>query len=128
MADPKPVSAFLPESPLGIRVSPEHSAAVRPDYVAVFNARRKFVEVSPSFSKLLGYAENEIIGRPFDDFTVPRTNNIPVLVQMLIKNGYLQGIWVFAHKSGTKLFVRYATVLRTDGLYEASIELIAAGA
>ena len=96
-------------------------------YIAVFNDRRKFVEVSPSFCKLLGYAENEIIGRPFEDFTVPRTNNIPVLLHMLIQNGYLQGIWVFAHRSGTKLFVRYATVLRTDGLYEASIELIAAG-
>jgi PAS domain S-box-containing protein len=128
MAHPKPVFAVLPENQPATRLPPEHCAVVQPDYIAVFNDRRKFVEVSPSFCKLLGYAENEIIGRPFEDFTVPRTNNIPVLLQMLIKNGYLQGIWVFTHKSGTKLFVRYATVLRTDGLYEASIELIAAGA
>ena len=128
MADPKPVFASLPENQRASRLPPEHCAPVQPDYIAVFNDRRKFVEVSPSFCKLLGYAENEIIGRPFEDFTVPRTNNIPVLLHMLIQNGYLQGIWVFAHRSGTKLFVRYATVLRTDGLYEASIELIAAGA
>ena len=128
MAHPKPVFTVLPENQLATRLSSEHCATVQPDYVAVFNDRRRFVEVSPSFCKLLGYAENEIVGRPFEDFTAPRTNNIPVLLQMLIKNGYLQGIWVFTHKSGTKLFVRYATVLRTDGLYEASIELIAAGA
>ena len=128
MAEPKPAFSVLPENQLATRLSSEHCAAVQPDYVAVFNDRRKFVEVSPSFCKLLGYTENEIVGRPFEDFTVPRTNNIPVLLQMLIKNGYLQGIWVLAHKSGTKLFVRYATVLRTDGLYEASIELLAAGA
>ena len=128
MADPKPVFALLPENQLGSRIPSEHCTKVQPDYVAVFNDRRKFVEVSPSFCKLIGYAEDEIIGRPFEEFTVPRTNNIPVLLQMLIKNGYLQGIWVLTHKSGTKLFVRYATVLRTDGLYEASIELIAAGA
>ena len=128
MADPKPVFASLPENQRASRLPPEHCAPVQPDYIAVFNDRRKFVEVSPSFCKLLGYAENEIIGRPFECFTVPRTNNIPVLLHMLIQNGYLQGIWVFAHRSGTKLFVRYATVLRTDGLYEASIELIAAGA
>lgn len=128
MAHQKPVGAFLPENLLGTRLPPEHCAPVQPDYIAVFNARRKFIEVSPSFCKLLGYPEDEILGLPFEDFTVPRTNNIPFLVQMLIKNGYLQGIWVFAHKSGTKLFVRYATVQRADGLYEASIELIAAGA
>lgn len=128
MEHAKTVFAVLPENQLGTKLSSEHCAAVQPDYVAVFNERRKFVEVSPSFCKLLGYAEGEIIGRPFEDFTVPRTNNIPVLVQMLFQNGYLQGIWVLAHKSGTKLFVRFATVLRTDGLYEASMELIAAGA
>jgi PAS domain S-box-containing protein len=128
VAHPKPVFAVLPENQLASRLSSEHCSRVQPDYVAVFNDRRKFVEVSPSFCKLLGYAENELIGRPFEDVTVPRTNNIPILVQMLIENGYLQGIWVLAHKRGTKLFVRFATVLRTDGLYEAAMELIAAGA
>jgi PAS domain S-box-containing protein len=128
MAHPKPVFAVLPENQLGSKVPPEHCTGIQPDYIAVFNERRKFVEVSPSFCKLLGYTEVELIGRAFEDFTVPRTNNIPVLLQMLINNGYLQGIWVLAHKSGTKLFVRFATVLRTDGLYEASMELIAAGA
>ena len=113
---------------VGRNLSSEHCSVVQPDYVAVFNERRKFVEVSSSFCKLLGYREDELVGRPFEDVTVPRTNNIPVLVKMLIENGYLQGIWVLAHKSGTKLFVRFATVLRSDGLYEASMELIAAGA
>ena len=87
MAHPKPVFAVLPENQPAPRLPPEHCAVVQPDYIAVFNDRRKFVEVSPSFCKLLGYAENEIIGRPFEDFTVPRTNNIPVLLQMLIKKG-----------------------------------------
>ncbi len=95
MAHPKPVFTSCQKTCSASRLSPEHCATVQPDYIAVFNDRRKFVEVSPSFCKLLGYAENEIIGRPFEDFTVPRTNNIPFLVQMLIKNGYLQGIWVF---------------------------------
>ena len=127
MAHPKPVYSVLPANQV-TKLPPEHCSPVRPDYVAVFNDRRRFVEVSPSFCKLIGYDENEIVGRPFEDFTVPRTCNIPVVLQMLFQNGYLQGIWVLAHKSGTKLFVRYATVLRTDGLYQSSIELFAAGA
>jgi PAS domain S-box-containing protein len=128
MSHPKPIFDILPENHFGSKLPPEHCTRVQPDYVAVFNERRKFVYVSPSFCRLLGYEEAELIGRTFDEFTVPNTNNIPVILQILMKNGYLHGIWVLAHKSGTKLFVRYATILRTDALYEASMELIAAGA
>jgi hypothetical protein len=45
-----------------------------------------------------------------------------------MKTGYLFGIWVFAHKSGTKLLVRFEAFARADGLYETHMELLAAGA
>ena len=123
------VLTVLPEyQRLGSTIPAEHCARVQPEYLAIFDERRKFVKVSPSFCKLLGHTEGELLGRPFEEFTVPHTNHIPILLQLLLNNGYLQGIWVFAHKSGTKLFVRYATIRRTDGLYEATMELIAAGA
>ena len=129
MAHAKSLLVALPEyRPLGSKIPDEHCVKVCPDYIAVFNERRRFVEVSLSFCKLLGYAEAELIGRPFEEFTVPHTNHIPILLQLLFDNGYLQGIWVLAHRSGTKLFVRFATVRRSDDLYEAWMELIAAGA
>ncbi len=104
------------------------SARVQPDYVTVVNARRKFVEVSPAFCKLLGYTQEELLGRSYDEFTVPRTNDIPLVLDMFLKIGYMTGIWVFAHRSGTKLFVRYESVIREDGLYETHLELLGAGA
>ena len=108
--------------------STDHSAPVRPQYVTVVNARRKFVEVSPAFCKLLGYTEEELLGKSYDEFTVPGTNNIPLILNIFLKVGYMSGIWVFAHRRGTKLFVRYESRIRSDGLYQTHLELLGAGA
>jgi PAS domain-containing protein len=131
MAHPKPFLAALgthSESPTDTRIGPEQRVRVRREFVTVVNDRRKFVEVSPSFCKLLGYAEDELIGKLYDDFTVPGTNHIPITWQLFLTTGYNFGIWVFAHKSGTKLFVRFESFERADGLYETHLELLAAGA
>ena len=128
MADPKPILASLSEIQPETKISSEQSVRIRSDVVTVINSKRKFVHVSPSFCKMLGYAEEELIGKLYDEFTVPGTNHIPITWQLLMKTGYLFGIWVFAHKSGTKLFVRFEVFARADGLYESHMELLAAGA
>jgi PAS domain S-box-containing protein len=96
--------------------------------VTLANSRGRSVEVSPSFCKLLGYSEGELVGRLYNDVTVPGTNHIPITWQLFTKTGYLFGIWVFAHRRGTKLFVRFEAFAREDGLYETHMELLAAGA
>jgi PAS domain S-box-containing protein len=128
MAHAKPVSALLSEDPTSSSISSAHETRVQPEYISVVNAQRKFVEVSPSFCKLLGYTREELVGRLFDDFTVPRTTNIPIIWRLFLRNTGMIGIWVFAHRGGTKLFVRYEAFTREDGLYEAHMELLGAGA
>jgi PAS domain S-box-containing protein len=128
MADPKPVIAGLSENQPETKISSEQSVRIRSDVVTVINTRRRFVHVSPSFCKLLGYAEEELMGKVYDDFTVPGTNHIPITWQLFLKTGYLFGIWVFAHKIGTKLFVRFEAFARDDGSCETHMELLAAGA
>jgi PAS domain S-box-containing protein len=128
MAHPKPLLGVLSQNQRDTRIDPEQSVRVQPQFVTVVNAKRKFVEVSPSFCKLLGYTEEELIGKLYDEVTVPGTNHIPITWQLFMKTGYLFGIWVFAHKSGTKLFVRFEAFARADGLYETRMELLAAGA
>jgi PAS domain S-box-containing protein len=127
MEHPKPFLSLLSENQPAT-INPEQSVRVQPQYVTVVNAKRKFVEVSPSFCKLLGYSEEDLIGKLYDEVTVPGTNHIPITWQLFMKTGYLFGIWVFAHRRGTKLFVRFEAFARTDGLYEARMELLAAGA
>jgi PAS domain S-box-containing protein len=128
MAQLKPfLSGTLPDQTCSTPAR-DHSARVQPEYVTVVNSRRRFVEVSPAFCKLLGYTQDELIGKPYDDVTVPRTNNIPLVLEMFLQVGRMSGIWVLTHRSGTKLFVRYESVLRNDGLFESQMELLAAGA
>jgi PAS domain-containing protein len=112
----------------GPGISSVHCSRVQPEYVTVVNARRRFVEVSPSFCKLLGYTQEELVGQLFDDFTVPRTSNIPIIWRLFVWAERMAGIWVFAHRNGTKLFLRYEAFARDDGLYEAHMELLGAGA
>jgi PAS domain S-box-containing protein len=106
----------------------DHSARVQPEFVTVVNSRRRYVEVSPTFCKLLGYTQDELLGKTYDEITAPRTNNIPMVLEMFLKVGYMSGIWVLSHRGGTKLFVRYESVIRKDGLFESQMELFAAGA
>jgi PAS domain S-box-containing protein len=128
MAEPKQFLVGPSENQSDTKISANQSVRIQSDIVTVINSRRRFVHVSPSFCKLLGYQEEELLGKLYDDFTVPGTNHIPVTWQLLMKTGYLFGIWVFAHKSGTKLFVRFEVFARADGLYETHMELLAAGA
>ena len=128
MAQLKPVLAAALQDPPFSMSTRDHSVRVQPEYVTVVNSRRRFVEVSPAFCKLLGYSQEELLGKSYDEVTVPRTNNIPLVLEMFLKVGYMSGIWVLAHRSGTKLFVRYESVIRKDGLFESQMELLAAGA
>ena len=127
MANPKPHLAFFPDEPLSTMPG-EHCTRVQPEYVSVVDEKQKFVEVSPSFCKLLGYTEEQLLGRSFVEVTAPRTVNIPVIWKLFTWTERMVGIWVFAHRTGTKLFVRYEAFHREDGLYEAHMELLAAGA
>jgi PAS domain S-box-containing protein len=128
MADQKQFLVGPSENQSDTKIGANQSIRIQSDIVTVINSRRRFVHVSPSFCKLLGYTEDELIGKLYDDVTVPGTNHIPITWQLLMKTGYLFGIWVFAHKSGTKLFVRFEVFARADGLYETHMELLAAGA
>jgi hypothetical protein len=51
-----------------------------------------------------------------------------MVLKLFLKSGYMTGIWVFGHKGGTKLIMRYETFLRADGCYITHLELLGAGA
>ena len=104
------------------------NAQVLPDYTALVDTHRTFIEVSDSFCKLLGYDRNDLIGKRYDIVTAPRTNDIPVVFELFMKSGYMHGIWILVHRSGTRMLVRYEARLRIDGLIESNMELLGAGA
>jgi PAS domain S-box-containing protein len=127
MAQFNPFPAVIPEQS-GFVTAAEHCTRIHAEYVVVVNAHRKFEVVSRSFCKLVGYAEEELMTRSFDEITLPRTNHIPSTWRLLQTAGSISGIWVFRHKGGTKLFVRFEAFVRRDRRYEVSMELLGAGA
>jgi PAS domain-containing protein len=112
----------------GLPPSPELNAHVRREFAVVVDNKRKYVQVSDSFCKLLGYQRDELIGRTYDEVTAPGTNDIPTISSLLNKVNYMHGIWVFAHRHHTRIFVRYEAWIRPDGLTECNMDLLGAGA
>ena len=78
--------ASLESSTQELPVSPQRK--VEPDYKAVVNNDRRYVEVSDGFCKLVGYTRDELLGMRYDDLTAPNTNDIPIVLGQLLRLGY----------------------------------------
>jgi PAS domain-containing protein len=71
--DGKPPDALAPRLAVGgnLPKNPVHNAHVRKEYAAVVDRNRRYVQVSDSLCKLLGYQREELIGKQCDDVTAP---------------------------------------------------------
>ena len=99
----------------------------KPDYVAVVDIGRKFVEVSDNFCQLVGYEREELLGMRCDDLTAPNTVDVPKLFRLLERLGYMHGLYMLVSRGGTRIVVRYDSWLRGDSLIEGHMELVGAG-
>ena len=100
---------------------------VKAEFITIVNSDRKFVEVSESFCRLLGYRREELIGKPYDDVTAPNTNDIPTVFRLFSEMGYMHGLWMLASRRGTRILVRYESWIRPDSYIEGHMELLGAG-
>lgn len=107
---------------------PEFNARVLPDYTVVVDSDRRYIEVSDGFCNVLGYRKEQLIGKRFDTVTAPRTNDIPIVFELFMRLGYMHGIWILVHRTGTRILVRYEAWLRPDHQIECNMELLGGGA
>jgi PAS domain S-box-containing protein len=108
-----------------LKVTPQ--CEVKAEFITVVNSDRKFVEVSESFCRLLGYQREELIGKPYDDVTAPNTNDIATVFRLFSEMGYMHGLWMLASRRGTHILVRYESWIRPDSYIEGHMELVGAG-
>jgi PAS domain S-box-containing protein len=97
---------------------------VAPIYTTVIDSDRKYIEVSNSFCELLGYKSEELIGRRFDEITAAETNDIPTIFGLFKRLGYMHGLWMFVHRTGKRILIRYESWLRADSFIETNIEVV----
>ena len=106
----------------------EFDAHVFSDYTVQVDMDRKFVEVSDAFCNVLGYSRKELIGRRLDEVTAPRTNDVPVVFELFVRNRYMHGIWILLNRSKTtRIIVRYEGWLRPNSRIDCNMELLGAG-
>ena len=97
---------------------------VKPVYVTVVNSDRRYVQVSESFCQLVGYQREELIGKRYDDVTVPDTSDIATVYHLFARLGYMHGLWMLSDRKGTPILVRYEAWLRADSYIESNMELV----
>jgi PAS domain S-box-containing protein len=107
--------------------TPASQSKVKPDYTTVVDSDRRYVEVSDSFCKLVGYQREDLIGRRYDDLSAPNTNDIPVIFDLFIRLRYMHGLWMLVSRNGARILVRYESWMRPDSLIQGNIEVIGAG-
>jgi PAS domain S-box-containing protein len=100
---------------------------VAPDYTTVVGADHRYIEVSDSFCQLLGYRREDLIGKTYDEVSAPNTNDIETVFTLFMREGYMHGLWMLVHRTGTRILVRYDAWIRSDSKIESNMELVAAG-
>ena len=99
-------------------------ANVPPTYTVVVDQNRNYVHVSDSFSELVGYKVEELIGTRYDDLTALNTADILTTHTLVSKFGYMHGLWMFVHRTGYRILVRYEAWLRPDTNIQSNIEVV----
>jgi len=100
---------------------------VAPHYTTVVDTNRRYLEVSDSFCQLVGYGREDLIGKTYDELSAPSTNDIPTVFRLFVKNGYMHGLWMLVHRSGTHILVRYEAWVRPDCQIQSNMELVGSG-
>ena len=118
---------LLKEDRLSAHVSPAVSPAyVSPAYTVVVDQNRKYIEVSDSFSKLVGYKTEELLGMRYDSLTAPNSADISATFNLFSKLGRMYGLWLLVHRTGYRVLIRYEAWLRQDANIQANIEVVQA--
>jgi PAS domain S-box-containing protein len=97
------------------------------NFVTLVDTDRRYVEVSDSFCKLLGYRREELIGKQYDELTAPDTSDIDSVFTLFSRLGYMEGLWMLVTRQGTSVLVRYESWIRPDSYIEGHMELVGAG-
>jgi PAS domain-containing protein len=98
-------------------------ANIPPTYTTVVDQDRKYVHVSKSFSELVGYNVEELLGMRYDHLTALETADIPTTYTLFSRLGYMHGLWMFVHRTGYLGSDRTRTSNRTLRLCRPSFEL-----
>src|SRR5690348_6781264 len=102
----------------------QFSFHVAPEFTAVVDTNRRYLDVSDSFCQLVGYRRDELIGKTYDEISASGTNDIPTVFRLFIKNGYMHGLWMLVHRRGNPILVKYEAWLRPDSQIQSNMELV----
>lgn len=114
------LSALLEKS----TVHPLSEIAQGPQHHLILTARGEFLEMSEEFCALVGYSRDELQGKPIDWLTAPETVHIPRHRAAVFRFGSCRALWMFVHREGRPILVRYEWRLLSGLSIEMTVEAL----
>lgn len=80
----------------------------------VLSLEGRFKRISEEFCGLVGYAQDELLGKRIDEVTASRTVHIPQHLGAVVHFGQFHSLWMFVHREGRAVLVRSDWALLPD--------------
>jgi PAS domain S-box-containing protein len=110
----------LEEMPLGLQQVASELIKDLAHIETIVDEERRWVSVTESFARLLGYRRMDLIGQKIDDLTVKGSVNIEFAFEALSRLGEMDGMWMFRRRDGHNVLVHYHARL-ASGLRHAEL-------
>lgn len=108
----------IPETPSGPRANVE--------FRIVLDLDGRFRDISEEFFELTGYKREQLLGKRIDEFTAPRTTDVPQHLGAVVHFGHFHCLWMFVVREGRAILVRTDWMLLPDLSMEVLCGLIPA--
>jgi PAS domain S-box-containing protein len=77
------------------------------ELATILDKDRRWVSVTESFARLLGYRTMDMIGKRIDEFTVEQSIDVEFVFESFARLGEMEGLWMFKHRDGHSVLMRY---------------------
>jgi len=90
--------------------------------LALMDGQRRYVDVNDRFCQLLGYKREDLLGRRYDDLTLPNTIDVDRQFQSFLRTGESQGLWMASSRHGIPVLFRYRARILPDACIGTELE------
>jgi PAS domain-containing protein len=102
----------------------EPDGGPKDEFHVVLNLEGRFQRVSEEFCSLVGYAQDELLGKRIDEVTASRTVHLSQHLETVVHFGQVRCLWMFVHRDGRGVLVRSDWELFPDVSLELRCELL----
>ncbi len=85
---------------------------ITPPAVVEVDSERRYIAVSESACRLLGYTREELLGKTIDEISAPSGAHVRAMFDKFIDDHSMNGIFALRKKTGEIIWIRFESSLK----------------